>query len=66
MIPAGGGGTSLQASSSAAASASSRSGDASQSFQSGDFIVGGDKNMIWLFVIAGVVAVAFFYFKGRK
>lgn len=50
---------------SANSSAASRSGDVTSSFMSGDFTVGGDKNMIWIFVVAGAVAIAFFVFKGK-
>lgn len=69
MVPAAGmmgGAPSYSASSSANSSANSRSGDISSSFMSGDFTVGGDKNMIWIFVIVGVVAVAFLLFRGKR
>jgi len=55
----------IAASSSAPSSAAARAGDIG-GFSSGDFTVGGDKNMIWIFVVAGVVAVLFLVFRARK
>lgn len=48
---------------SSSAASSSRSGDISGSFMSGDFTVGGDKNMIWIFVLVAAVAVVFLVFR---
>lgn len=59
-------GSSPSFSSGATSGATGRSGDITSSFQSGDFTVGGDKNMIWIFVVAGIVAVVFFVFKSKK
>lgn len=54
-------------SSSASSSAAARSGDVTSSFMSGDFTVGGSSQSLnWLFVVAGVVLVVFFMFRGRK
>ena len=59
-------GSSPSFSSGASATADSRSGNVDSYFASGDFVVGGDKNMIWVFVLIAAVAVAFFFFKGKK
>ncbi len=68
MLPAAGAammGSSPSFSSGATSGATGRSGDITSSYMSGDFTVGGDKNMIWIFVVAGAVAIAFFAFKGK-
>ena len=69
MIPAAGAsmmGSSPSFASSAASGATGRSGDINSSFQSGDFNVGTDNGMIWIFVLAACVAVAFFFFRSKK
>jgi len=69
MLPAAGAsmmGSSPSFQASANSSASAKSGDVTSSFMSGDFVVGGNKDMIWIFVAAAVVALAFIVFKGRK
>ena len=59
-------GSSPSFSASSSAAATSRSGDITSSFMSGDFTVGGDKNMIWIWISLAVVAVVFIVFKGKK
>lgn len=52
--------------SSAAASASSQSGSIYGSNTTGDFIVGGGKNEIWIWLILAAAVVAFLIFKGKR
>lgn len=61
LLSSGGG---MSASSSAAAS--SKSGDVYGSFMSGDFTLGGSKDMTWVFVILGVVAVVWIVFMSKR
>lgn len=51
---------------SAESGARSDSGSIYGSFTSGDFSVGGNKSINWLFVIVGIVFVVFFLFKGKR
>ena len=56
----------MSASSSASSAASSKSGDVYGSFMTGDFNVGGSKDMTWVFVIVGVIAVVWIVFSGKR
>ena len=56
----------LKSSNQSSSGASGRSGDVSSYFASGDFTTGGGKSLTWIFVVAGVVLVAMFYFRGKQ
>jgi hypothetical protein len=64
LLSSGGGG--MSASSSASSAASSKSGDIYGSFMTGDFSVGSSKDMTWLFVIVGVIAIVWIVFMGKR
>ena len=63
LLSSGGG---MSSSSSASAASSSKSGDVYGSFMSGDFTLGGSKDMTWVFVILGVVAVVWIVFMSKR
>ena len=56
----------MSASATSSAAASSKSGDVYGSFMSGDFTLGGSKDMTWVFVILGVVAIVFIIFMSKR